>query len=334
MKKTFLTVLCALCTTLSFAQKNIIFETDMGNDIDDALALDMLYKWDETKKIKLLAVMLNKMGEFPPQFIDVMNTWYGHKKVPIGLVGADNPNISPGPNYTQLVSQLKDENGKPLYKRSIKDYSKLTKSPELYRKLLEKAKDKSVTIVSVGFSTNLSLLLSTGPDKYSPLTGKELVEKKVDRLVTMAAHMADPNAQEFNVIGDLKACQHVFEEWPTPLYTSAFELGIQVLYPTKSILNDFTWAKHHPMVDAYKDYRKGLEDSPTWDVTAALFAVDAQDMFGTSPAGRITISDKGTSTFTPDTNGKRFYLTTTQEQRDKILKYFLTLIPQKPAKVK
>jgi hypothetical protein len=48
----------------------------MGNDIDDAMALDMLYKWVEDGKVNLLAVMINKEGSAPAEFIDIMNTFY------------------------------------------------------------------------------------------------------------------------------------------------------------------------------------------------------------------------------------------------------------------
>ena len=48
MKTRFFFLLVAFClTTGMLAQRqNIIFETDMGNDVDDALAIDMLYKYD------------------------------------------------------------------------------------------------------------------------------------------------------------------------------------------------------------------------------------------------------------------------------------------------
>ena len=42
---------------------SIIFETDLGNDVDDALALDLLYKYLDAGKIRLLAVNLNKYSD-------------------------------------------------------------------------------------------------------------------------------------------------------------------------------------------------------------------------------------------------------------------------------
>ena len=330
MKKLVL-LLTMLCFGFGMrAQRmNVIFETDMGNDVDDALAIDMLYKYNKQKRINLMAVMLNKEGEFPPKYIDLLNTWYGQKRIPIGVSPRADKSLVAGTNYTQVVCEKLDEKGKPLYKRSIKDYSKLLSAVKLYRKLLAKAEDASVTIVSVGFSTNLALLLDTKADEYSPLTGKELVAQKVKRLVTMAGHIENPKYAEYNVVNDVAACQRVFKEWPTPIYMSPFELGLQVRYPAHSIENDFTWTKHHPIVDSYKVYLKKIEDRPTWDLTAVLYAVDPQQFFNISPAGKIVVTDEGYTHYKQDAAGKHFYLFITPEQAKAILEYFVTMVTAK-----
>ena len=122
--------LCCLASCLfATAKKNIIIETDMGNDVEDVVALDMLYKLDDKKEVNLMAIMLNKMGDYPLQYVDLLNTWYGHKKVPIGTIGADNADIWAKPNFTKTVVEMKGEDGKPLYKRTVKDISKLPPRP-------------------------------------------------------------------------------------------------------------------------------------------------------------------------------------------------------------
>ena len=330
MKRIFLLMVLCCAITGAWAEKmNIIFETDMGNDVDDALAIDMLYKYNRQKSIRLMAVMLNKEGEFPPKYIDLLNTWYGQKHIPIGLSQKTGQSIVAGTNYTQVVCEKRDEKGKLLYKRSIKDYDKLLPAVNLYRKLLAKAEDASVTIVSVGFSTNLSLLLDTKADEYSPLTGKELIEKKVKQLVIMAGHIENPKFAEYNVVNDVAACQHVFCEWPTPIYMSPFELGLQIRYPARSIEEDFTWASHHPIVDSYKAYLPKIEDRPTWDLTAVLFAVDPQQFFNVSPAGRIVVTNEGYTHYKQDDTSKHFYLYITPEQAKAILDYFVKKVTAK-----
>ena len=76
-------------------------------------------------------------------------------------------------------------------------------------------------ICTVGFFTNLKDLLLTEGDEYSPLSGRELVAKKVKRLVSMAAGF--PEGREFNVYCDTPASQVVFEQWPTEIVFSGFE---------------------------------------------------------------------------------------------------------------
>ena len=325
----FLLGLC-LALGLQARRQNIIFETDMGNDVDDALAIDMLYKFAKQGQIRLLAVMLNKEGQFPPQYIDLLNTWYGKKRIPIGVSGRADQSIVAGNNYTQTICEKTDKQGKPLYKRSIKDYNKLLPAPKLYRKLLAKAKDHSVTIVSVGFSTNLALLLDSEADEYSPLSGRELVRKKVERLVTMAGNISNPKHHEYNVVNDIPSCQKVYRDWPTPIYTSPFELGEQIKYPARSIENDFGWTAHHPIVDSYKAYLPKIEDRPTWDLTAVLFAINPQDFFMVSPSGRITVTDEGSTLFKPQADGNHYYLSVTPNQAKRILEYFITTITKKP----
>ena len=56
----------------------------------------------------------------------------------------------------------------------------------MYRRVLAASPARSVTIASVGLQTNLELLLRSGPDAHSSLTGRELVAEKVLLLASMA----------------------------------------------------------------------------------------------------------------------------------------------------
>jgi hypothetical protein len=55
----------------------------------------------------------------------------------------------------------------------------------LYRKLLGSVQDDSTTLISLGFFDNLSALLNSTADQYSPYSGPELVVRKVRELVIM-----------------------------------------------------------------------------------------------------------------------------------------------------
>ena len=343
MKTTFpiLVILLAAITIGGCASKkdaetpapiDLIMETDIGNDVDDALAMDLLYKYVDAGKINLKAVCINKDGSAPAEFVDILNTWYGYPDIPIGIVrnGADCE--TDAINYAKAVVNLNDATGAPLFVRSRNGYDDLPEATVLYRKLLAASEDNSVTIASVGFSTNLARLLETPADEYSELSGKELVAKKVRLLVTMAGNFEDENNHEYNVVKDIPAAKIVFEEWPTPIVTSPFELGIRVKYPATSIENDFGWAGPHPVVEAYKAYLEMPYDRPTWDPTAVLYAVEGESWFTVSEPGFISVTEEGSTLFTPDEKGTRRYLKVDDAQADAILDHFVKVISSVPAK--
>ena len=309
----------------------VIMETDLGNDVDDALALDLLYKYLDAGKIRLLAVNLNKNGDAPAEYADILNTWYGYPDIPIGIIrdGADCETDA-AVNYAKAVVDMKDADGNPLFARSHPGYADYPEAVTLYRKLLAAEPDASVVIASVGFSTNLIRLLETPADDISPLNGKELVAKKVKLLVTMAGCMDNPKTHEYNVVKDIPAAKVIFEQWPTPVVTSPFEVGVQIRYPATSIENDFAWAGPHPVVEAYKAYLPMPYDRPTWDPTAVLYAVEGGDWFTVSPAGRIEVTEEGSTLFTEDPEGDRCYLAVTPEQGEAILKHFVEVITSQP----
>jgi len=62
---------------LAQAPTGIIFDTDMGNDVDDALALAMLHAFQSRHEINLLAVTVTKDNRGAAPYVDVVNTFYG-----------------------------------------------------------------------------------------------------------------------------------------------------------------------------------------------------------------------------------------------------------------
>jgi inosine-uridine nucleoside N-ribohydrolase len=309
----------------------VIFETDMGNDVDDALALDMLYKYKESGRINFLMMGTNKKSEYSAAYLDLMNTWYGHD-IPIGVVVNSNEPDN-ADNYVRATCELKDDDGKPVFGRTLKSYNQFPKAVELYRKTLAGQPDHSVYIVSVGFSTTLAQLLDTPADNYSPLTGKELVAKKVRLLSAMMGHFTDNGFREFNVNCDIPAARKVINEWPTEIVASPYEVGNVILYPASSIENDFNWGTPHPLVKGYENYLQMPYDRQTWDLTSLLYVVENdKGFFGSSGPGVISVSEDAITTFTPDPNGKHSYLKVTPGQADIIRQYFIDLITQKPAR--
>ena len=311
---------------------DIIFETDMGNDVDDVLALDMIHKYVDDGAAQLLAVMLNKETPQAPEFVDRVDTWYGRSDIPVGII-KDGPQCDQD-DYCKCVCAMKDASGNDLFPRSNESYDALLPAHILYRKVLSDRPDGSVTIVSVGFSTNLARLLATGPDEYSPLGGRDLVRCKVKEVVLTGGMFVPEDKPEFNIRKDVASARVLLEECPVPVIVSPGEVGSRVQYPAESILSDFGWASAHPVVESYKAYRPMPYDRNCWDLMAVLYAVEGgcSDYFNISPEGRIKVSDEGFTSFEYAPGAGVRYLQVQDEQVERIRARFIDLVTAKPKK--
>lgn len=329
MKKLLiLAALAALCTPAVRAQQTpaaplrVIFDTDMGNDVDDPLALDMLYKAVDRGEIILLGILSSKDTEFSPRYIDMMNTWYGYPEIPVGRVR--DGVVLKRDDYARAVC----ESGLFPRSRRDRDYGDPV---TLYRRLLAESPDSSVVVVSVGFSTNLGRLLESRGDRYSPLDGIELVKRKVKSCSVMGGSFGDKPRDEYNIVNDIPNAKRLFALCPVPVAVVSLELGKTVNYPGASIETDFAWAGKHPMVEGYKAYRKMPYDRPTWDMMSVLYVL-RPEMFGVSEPGIICVDDQGYTYFTPTPRGKHTVLTLTPGQQDAVLRFFVRELSSKPAK--
>ena len=307
----------------------LIVETDMGNDIDDALAFDLIYKAMDDGRVDLLAIGNHKLSPTATDYIDILNTWYGYPDIP--LAQSPTPVLNDhAPDYTAAVCAMTREDGSPAFARS-KTPEQIEDPVTLYRRTLAAQPDRSVTVLSLGFATELAKLLDSPADDISPLTGRELVARKVKYFSVMAGSFGVKKRAEYNVINDIPAARKFFAECPSPIVLTPFEIGKQVVYPGRSIAEDFGWAEHHPMVEAYKAYHEMPYDRPTWDVIATYYVLPHEPSSLTlSIPGRITVDEQGFIFFTPDKAGQHRYITASDRQAGMILGYFLRALPERP----
>jgi inosine-uridine nucleoside N-ribohydrolase len=212
----------------------------------------------------------------------------------------------------------------------------------LLRRLLAAEPDGTVVIAQVGFSTNLARLLDSPPDDITPLSGRELVTRKVKLLSVMAGAFTKipddkgkpTDHREYNVVEDLSSARRLAEGWPTPIVWSGFEIGLSIPYPSQSILRDYGYVEHHPLAEAYHLYTPPPHDRPTWDLTSVLYAVlpDA-GYFGLSPQGKVVVTEDGLTNFNEESGGRDRYLTVSPEQRVRVTEALVQLSSQPPAAV-
>jgi inosine-uridine nucleoside N-ribohydrolase len=305
-------ILAWLIANVSFAARPVIFDTDMGNDIDDALALALLQALSDRGECALIGVTLTNAHPAAVPYIRMLNRFYGRPDLPVGaaikaLKGGD------GDGYMAAALRA-------VPSRSA---SSAGPAPALLRRLLSNAPEK-VTIVQTGFSTNLAALLD------SP-GGAALAKEKVALVVAMAGNFAG-GEPEYNVRIDVPSAKAVFERWPTPVVFSGFEIGRDLLYPAASIEHDFAYARPHPIAESYRAYHQMPHNRPTWDLTAALEAVRPEHgYFGRSEPGTVVVESNGATRFAPGP-GDRQYLRLDPSTRAEILEVLALLASQPPTR--
>lgn len=263
----------------------VILDVDLAEDVDDAGALAVLHALADRGEAEILGVLVSSKNEWVGPCLDAINTWYGRPDLPIGYQrghqygyrNPKDPDRETPSKYAGLVAKT--------YPRDLKRSSDAPDAVGLCRKLLAPQPDQSVTLVTVGFLTNLRDLLDSPSDEHSPLNGEALVKQKVKQWVCMGGvfpggKFPDGNG-EYNLMYDTVASVRAVNDWPTPIVFSGFEIGASIKVGSR--LKDTPEA--NPVRACYQHYNE-LHDREAWDLTAVLYAVrGARDYWTLSEPG-------------------------------------------------
>ncbi len=288
---------CAAQKTIN--KIKIILDTDIGPDYDDVGAMAVLHAMADSGKIQILGTFSSNRDSLVVPTIEVLNTWFGRPEILTGSPKKEGVSISSSQHWPDsLVSR---------FPHKIKSSRLAPDAVAGYRQILAAQPDHSVTIVTIGFLTNLSNLLQSQPDQVSQLNGKELVAKKVKRLVSMAGGF--PSGKEFNIYMDSPASKYCFENWPTEIVFSGFEIGEKVKTGLRLV--------HHsgidnPVREAFRIAMYGSKEDRggrmSWDQTAVIIAVYGPDPFFTSVKGTIRVNPDGSNKWDDNPEGKHSYV--------------------------
>ncbi len=261
----------------------IIFDTDIGPDIDDVGAMAMLHAFADDGEARILGVMSCNPNQWTAPAIDVLNTYFGRGDLPIGAPKNGGVIIGNWFDWSEKIV--------PKYPHNLDSTNYATDAVATYRKILAAQPDSSVTIVTVGFLTNLKNLLSSSKDEFSNLTGKQLVARKVKHLVSMGGRF--PKGKEFNLEQDPEAAMAVIDNWPTPMTFSGFEIGEKVL--TGSVLIKDSTLVNSPVRTTYLYclQRDKTPTRPSWDQTALLVGIRGLADYFTTETGQCRMFPDG-----------------------------------------
>jgi purine nucleosidase len=303
-------IILAWNTTFSQPVK-IIFDTDMAQDVDDVGALAILNHLSDLGECEILAVGISTPvnsydGYYAASCASAVNGYYDRPDIPVGGYRGPYVIINDVSRYVEKVSKS--------FPHKLANGSETEDAFRLYRKILSKQPDSSVVIVVVGFLTNLDLLLDSPPDEISPLSGYDLISRKVKFVSCMGGRFPD-GWEEFNLNTYPRSTIMVLSSWPTPVVYGGFELGSRV--KCGKVLNERFKKEENPVAMAWFYYTGG-ENRESWDELSALYAVKGcAGYFKLSEPGtcgfrilgrRNTQSAKSKNSWTPDPLGKDHYL--------------------------
>ena len=277
----------------SAGPERVIFDTDVGGDIDDAGALA------DRGEIEILAIGVVNGHENAVPYVDALNTWYGRPDLPLGTVKTGAP-ISRDKYMAAIARDCPHD----LTREAAPD------AVDLYRRVLAAQPDRSVTLVAVGPATNVSRLLDSGPDARSPLDGRELVRRKVK--FYGAGGNGDGGLPKgkcgWNYRTDRAAARNELAKLPED-FPTVFAGGSGPRLKVGTCLRETP--ADHLIRRSYEAYFEGKADMdrPTWDQLRLLYAARprARDLFETSPPGEILLGDKDLFTWTAEPRRNRAY---------------------------
>lgn len=311
-----LLVLIVCAANLQAQAKKVIFDTDMGPDYDDVGAITLLHQFADQGKAEILATIASTRYDGVAPVLNVFNTYFGRPSIPIAVAGAHGLLLRDSQHWTDTLLAS--------YPHAVKSNAGLPSAVQLYRKLLAASNDTSVTIITVGFFTNIAELLQSAPDNYSSLNGVDLVSKKVKSLVSMAGKF--PSGKEFNVDRDPASSQLVFARFPRPVYLSGFEIGERIFTGIPLVQN--AAIKNSPVKEVFRictamsdEDRNGRK---SWDQTAVLIALAGIDPYYTLEEGRIIVAADGSNTW--DAHAKGHYRIVEKMPVDEVTKVLNNLM--------
>ncbi len=277
--------------------RGVILSTDICADCDDVGAIALLHVYSKEYVFPILGMINSSSAELGTKTLYALNRYVGRGDIPLGEWRGEpifsDPTLS---CYTGVIAE-----------KFGQDAPKGCESTCLYRKLLSEADDDSVIIITIGAFNDLAALMESQGDDLSPLSGLELMAKKVHHVVSMACR---DGAREFNVRHAPNAARLVLERLPCPVYISDFSVG-------KTVITGFdpeVGSEENPYFLSYKLYPYYCEcKDASFDLTAVQFAVLGEgELYSLSEPQDIRFfstkdSPKGVSDateFTSDPNGR------------------------------
>ena len=298
----------------------IVFDSDLGNGVDAALALALLYGLEGKGEARLVSNSTSMSSLKSAAFADVLARFYAGPPPPIGMAG--NGNLAGDTAVLKAVLEKTTADGTPSYSHGINKLNDTADPVALIRNAMTAQYDENCIVVLAGPATDLVKVMDLPG-------GLELIRRKVKLLALAAGSYPDGRA-DLRVKDDAAAAKRLLTEWPTPIVAAGTEVGDGLPFPGSSIEKDFAWAPAHPIVDAYRAFRSMPYDAPAPALAAVLYAVRPDGYFKLSAPGMIGVLEDGRTRFTPAAEGPHRYLAIDPAQKERVVQTYAELASARP----
>ncbi len=283
--------------------EKIIFDTDLGCDCDDVVALCLLAAAHKRGEAELIGVTMSLPYDAAADCTLAILGEYGLSDIPVFPMG-DTPEWYR--SHDIYATAVKEKFGEYINPRS-----RIEENPvHALRRMLVQSEEK-VTLVAIGPLFNIGRLLDSEADDSSTLDGVSLVRDKVEMIAIMGAYFEMESHEkattpEWNILSDVNAARTVAEKSPVKVVFLPFEAGLDMISGAKNVAK---YGESRP--SSYSLIRHGSSDGRhSWDPATALYAVYGKcGCFIESKPGRVVFDEAGVSTFVEDENGLHRVLT-------------------------
>lgn len=276
---------------------NIILDTDIGVDCDDAVALALLLNLEKAKECRLVGITTSTTRTGATATVKAILNFYGVEK-PLGRMYQPVLECDGTNNYAREVMEL----------YGFTDCEK--ESGELLLELLEKSAEP-ITIVAIGPLSNIrnAMLAVTASGKK----GIDIIAEKVEAMYCMGGCFnRERHIAEWNIAQDIQAARYVIGQFPSKIFFSPLELGEKIF--TGSVFRKETT---NPVRDCIRLFGEknanffSLERfaRESWDPVTCYAAVFPQSpLISSGESGRAEVGADGVTQFTECQGGKHFVL--------------------------
>lgn len=297
--------------------KNIIFDTDIGVDCDDACALALLLNYAKENKCIVDTITTSTTRVGAVSTVRAIADYYDHQNYVVGKM-----------SLPAIEADSMNSYAKAVYDCFLKSDEPDDDAVSIIRAKLARSNDNEITLICVGPLSNIGRLLKSKPDKYSPLNGQELVDKKVKEAYLMAGIFKEQTGfeniisgahspYEWNVCQDIENAIITVESLKCPIYFLPGEVGLQVEcgLSTKNDKSSPVWKSVVSYGKSIGVVDKNLKDEDviyqrfSWDPLTVMYAIEGNNKYlEVSKCGKATINKDGSSSFVYDDSSNHYVI--------------------------